>query len=178
MLSTEQATNHNMLDHGISCYQRFKDLYDHFNKKTPLQQHWVLPDWILSNNVWDNLLDFNTVAIYLLLHDCGKPDCLEIDSAGRRHFPDHAIHSARTILELTDNTQLERLVRNDMVIHTIAPEGCKGFSENPECITHLVVGLCEIHANAEMFGGFESDSFKIKLKRLNQRAKKILKGLN
>lgn len=175
MLNTEQATNHNMLDHGISCYQRFKDLHDHFKKLKPLQLHWELPEWIYSEAIWNNLLNFNTISIYLLFHDCGKPDCLEIDSTGKRHFPNHADVSARTIAELTECTQLERLVKNDMVIHTIKPDDCNEFSTNSDCITHLVTGLCEIHANAEMFGGFESESFKIKLKRLNQRAKKILK---
>ena len=41
----------------------------------------------------------------------------------------------------------------------------------------LITGLSEIHANANMFGGIESTSFKIKYKQINSRGKQILKHL-
>lgn len=40
--------------------------------------------------------------------------------------------------------------------------------------TNLIAGLSEIHANASMFGGIDSTSFKIKWKQISKRGKKIL----
>jgi hypothetical protein len=37
--------------------------------------------------------------------------------------------------------------------------------------------LCEIHANADMFGGINSTSFKIKFKQINKRGKAIINFL-
>ncbi len=42
-------------------------------------------------------------------------------------------------------------------------------------ISLLITGLTEIHANAEMFGGIESNSYKIKYKQIDSRGKKIIK---
>lgn len=36
----------------------------------------------------------------------------------------------------------------------------------PDKEIHRLVGLAEVYANAELFGGFDSDSFKIKLKKI------------
>jgi hypothetical protein len=49
------------------------------------------------------------------------------------------------------------------------------FMQKPikDICTHLIVGLAELLSNAQMFGGYESTSFKIKLKSLTQRTKKI-----
>lgn len=44
-------------------------------------------------------------------------------------------------------------------------------------ISLLITGLSEIHANASMFGGIESTSFKIKYKQIDSRGKAILKQL-
>ena len=41
----------------------------------------------------------------------------------------------------------------------------------------LLAGLAEIHSNAEMFGGLDSVSFKIKWKQINKRGKAICKLL-
>jgi hypothetical protein len=42
-----------------------------------------------------------------------------------------------------------------------------------EAATLWVAGWAEIHANAAMFGGFESTSFKIKRKHLLSRGKAL-----
>jgi hypothetical protein len=64
-----------------------------------------------------------------------------------------------------------------MIIHTLKDVGVENFSKNKNCTTHLVVGLAEIYANSKMFGGFESESFKIKFKQLERRGKAILSSL-
>lgn len=46
-----------------------------------------------------------------------------------------------------------------------------------ETLTLLVTSLCEIHANADMFGGIESSSFKIKFKQLDRRGNQIIKKI-
>lgn len=43
--------------------------------------------------------------------------------------------------------------------------------------TLLLVTLAELHANADLFGGFKSESFKIKYKRYCSLLKKATKGI-
>lgn len=56
----------------------------------------------------------------------------------------------------------------DMEAHTISREGYAEFCARPEAMTLLITALCELQANASMFGGLGSDSFKIKAKRLEK----------
>lgn len=62
----------------------------------------------------------------------------------------------------------------DMDIHVLKSDGVEEFASRPEAISLLLTGLAEIHANAEMFGGIESTSFKIKFKQINKRGKQII----
>ena len=64
-----------------------------------------------------------------------------------------------------------------MEIHLLKSEDIDKFCQNPYALTLLIVGLSEIHTNSEMFGGKDSDSFKIKLKRITQRGKKIIQKI-
>lgn len=47
----------------------------------------------------------------------------------------------------------------------------------PDYKVLLITGLCEIHSNAVMFGGIDSQSFKIKHKKLNRLGKNIVKKI-
>jgi len=51
------------------------------------------------------------------------------------------------------------------------------FIKKPEAITLLIVGLAEIHSNAELFGGYDSQSFKIKWNQINRRGNAVVKKL-
>jgi hypothetical protein len=51
------------------------------------------------------------------------------------------------------------------------------FAKHPEAISLLITGLCELHSNAQMFGGIESTSFKIKWKHLSKMGKRILEQI-
>jgi len=64
-----------------------------------------------------------------------------------------------------------------MLIHTMKAKDIDNFINKEEAISLLFTGLCEIHANAELFGGIQSTSFKIKLKQINNRGKQIIKKL-
>lgn len=62
-----------------------------------------------------------------------------------------------------------------MEIHLIKAKDLEEFCKNKSmAITLLIAGLCEIHSNADMFGGIDSTSFKIKWKQINQRGKRII----
>jgi len=41
----------------------------------------------------------------------------------------------------------------------------------PEAAALLLTAIAEVHSNAEMFGGHDSDSFKAKIKRLDKRGR-------
>lgn len=66
-----------------------------------------------------------------------------------------------------------------MVLHTIKSEELEQkitqFSQ-ADWLTLLVVAFAELHANAEMFGGTNNTSFKIKFKQLDKRGKQLLKA--
>lgn len=67
-----------------------------------------------------------------------------------------------------------------MLIHCGSSEDIAKFTkENPQLAVNLLISaLSEVHSNCKMFGGVESTSFKIKLKKVDQRAKQIFKLLS
>lgn len=52
------------------------------------------------------------------------------------------------------------------------------FAGRPHAVALLLTGLAEVHANASMFGGIESTSFKIKWKNLDKRGRAIAKAVS
>lgn len=152
------------------------DLLDHLEKGTPLKHEWKIPEWIYENKdfILHNLVDRKTLKLYTIMHDCGKPFCLEVDESGRRHFPNHAEISHQIFNRFYHDPIASELILHDMDIHALKSEGVEEFSKNPHAITLLFSGLAEIHSNSRMFGGMESTSFKIKWKCLNQRGKQII----
>jgi hypothetical protein len=100
-----------------------------------------------------------------------------LDAQGKRHFPDHPQHSYQTWLSISDNQQIAKLILMDMQIHTIKAAEIDDLIQHPEAITLLLAGLAEVHSNARMFGGIESQSFKIKWNQINKRGKTICQKL-
>ena len=175
MKNCEQAKNQNVLEHGTSVARYFNNLYNHIHKKEPLKYEWKLPEWIYSKTLWNNILDKKTIIKYHIYHDCGKPYCLEYDKDGKKHFPNHAKVSSDIWLSINPNEQtIGELILKDMDIHLTKPKDYKLISESPYWATQIITGLCELHSNANMFGGIESTSFKIKYKTINKLAKRIL----
>lgn len=158
----------------------YLDLHGYLFNNEPLKYEWRLPDWLEENKEYTKakLLDVETLRDYHIFHDCGKPFCITIDELGKRHFNNHAEVSFERWKECTADTPRNRLIgeliRSDMDIHLLNSDGLEAFSRRPEAITLLITGLCEIHANASMFGGIDSTSFKIKYKHINKRGKQIL----
>lgn len=66
----------------------------------------------------------------------------------------------------------------DMDAHLLKADGLAEFASRPQAIPLLLTALAEIHANAAMFGGLDSTSFKIKWKHLNKRGRQVLELIN
>ena len=176
MKTCEQTKGMSVLQHGESVRDYLFDLIKHLRTGTPLKYEWKLPDWVLENKdlILSSLPDNDTLELYTKFHDCGKPFCLKIDNEGRRHFPNHAQISYDIFKSVFDNPVASELILHDMDIHLLKADGVELFSKNPYALTLLLTGLAEIHSNANMFGGIESTSFKIKWKCINQRGKQII----
>jgi hypothetical protein len=178
MRETQQMPNLSVLQHGFQVARYFDDLRQHIEHNTPLKYEWKLPEWVFNKALWEQVMPLKKVRTYQIMHDCGKPFCRTVDDEGKQHFPDHAATSANIWLSLTGEEDVAYLMAHDMDIHLLKGNQVEQFSQQPQAATLLLTGLSELHANASMFGGIESTSFKIKFKQLNRRGKAITALLN
>ena len=176
MEQSEQSKGQSVLDHGVSVRNYLFDLLSHLRDNSELKYPWILPEWVKENKklILDSLPDDETLELYTIYHDCGKPFCLEIDNDGKRHFPNHAEVSYQTFQKYSTNLIAANLIRHDMDIHLLKGDGIDMFMQNDHPVALLIAGLSEIHSNASMFGGTDSTSFKIKCNSINQRGKQII----
>mgnify|MGYP001281841651 CR=1 FL=1 len=67
-----------ILDHGLSVYDKYKDLINNNTEK------WRLPRWYSENKEWvlQNIHSHEIIKEYTIMHDCGKPFCKEKDEYG------------------------------------------------------------------------------------------------
>jgi len=153
-------------EHGSLVAARFRDLMN-----TEPNMTWRLPSWFTENADWirETLApDFDIISTYQLWHDLSKPLCRVVDEAGRAHYPDHALVGERIWLSLGGDAAIGRLIGRDMDMHTMKPSMAESYKHLDIALILLTTALCELHANASMFGGAESDSFKIKFKNLER----------
>ncbi len=172
MLTTQQTTQ-NILEHGISVHKYFNDLIGE-NKLD-----WKLPDWFEEHKefILNNLHKYDDIEEYQKMHDCGKPYCLYVDEEGRNHFPDHSNISSQVFSKISNNIIVKDLISKDMIFHTIRSEDLKNFIDKTSIetvLTLLTTSFCELHSNANMFGGIKSQSFLIKLKKTSKLGKKTI----
>lgn len=177
MRHCEQMPGLSVLDHGIMVADYYTDLISHLRKGTPLQFEWRLPEWIRDPRLLAGLPSDEVMRTYHTYHDCGKPFCLTIDEEGKRRFPDHAKVSREVWLSTGECPDVGDLIGLDMEIHLLKDEGVAEFVKRPQARALLLTGLSEVHANATMFGGVESTSFKQKWKHLDRRGKAVLRQL-
>lgn len=111
---------------------------------------------------------------YLVWHDCGKPFIMETDEQGRHHFPNHSTKSREIWLLAGGSIEAAQLMGMDMDLHLLSAEDIPAFKMRPESMSLLVAAFAEIYANASLFGGYNSTSFKIKWKHLSRRSKALL----
>ena len=178
MQECPQTSTQSVYQHGVSVKEHLLQLID-FLDTGHISGDWRLPEWITEyrTQLRSKLLSRKIIEEYATFHDCGKPYCLTLDENGKRHFPDHAEKSYQTWLSIGGDLQIAKLIRMDMMIHTIKAVEIDDFIQHPEAITLLLAGLAEVHSNAKMFGGIESDSFKIKWKHINKHGKTICQKL-
>jgi len=176
MKQCEQTKGQSVLEHGISVKNYLFDIISHLRNSTSLKYNWVLPDWVYSDKdlILSSLPDDETLRLYTIFHDAGKPFCLQIDQDGKRHFPNHAEVSHQIFKKYFDNDIAADLILHDMDIHLLKSDGVADFSKHKYALTLLLTGLSEIHSNSQIFGGIDSVSFKIKYKNILQRGKQII----
>lgn len=174
MRSCKQTRGMTILQHGEMVAAYYTDLLDHLEHGKPLQFEWRLPEWASRPEVLDALPTRELMGEYHLFHDCGKPFCRTIDEEGRQHFPDHANISKRIWLEAGGDPEIGELIGMDMDAHLLKAEDIAEFAARPQARALLLTALAEIHANAALFGGIASTSFKIKWKHLDKRGRQVL----
>ncbi len=200
MKNCEQTSGQNMLQHGASVWDWYDTIGEilsigsEVEKNKPLLDKLKLPDWFFEFEeqlAW-NRLSSSHIYNYTMYHDCGKPYCRTVDEEGRVHYPNHAEVSYnvwnhvnkidplyRDLREQNFYDKVGELIRRDMEIHTLKAADIDEFCRDTyEAVTLLLVGLAEVHSNAEMFGGFDSTSFKIKWKQIDRRGRAICKRLD
>jgi hypothetical protein len=176
MMSCNQTEKQSVLQHGFSVKNYLFDIINHLRDGYTLKYTWVFPEWVYQDKelILSSLPDDETLKLYTIFHDCGKPFCLEIDSDGKRHFPNHAQVSYEVFKKHFNNDIASELILHDMDIHTLKSDGIGEFSKNKYALTLLLTGLSELHSNSNMFGGVNSVSFKIKYKSLSKRGNQII----
>jgi hypothetical protein len=183
MKRCQQTEGQSVLAHGVSVWYYTKDLLHHLKYGSELRFEWKLPTWIhdYKKEILDSLPPESVLQLANVLHDCGKPYCIEIDAEGKRHFPNHVAKSKEIFESLFSGVYgaetISSLIANDMTIHTLKADGVEEFSKLPLAVVHLLIGLTEIHSNAKMFGGIESTSFKIKWKSIDKRGSQVLEKI-
>lgn len=174
MKNCPQTDVQSVYEHGVSVKEHIFELTV-FLRTGRIDDGWRLPNWMheYREQLYASLLPIETIDAYAVFHDCGKPYCLTIDEQGRRHFPNHPQVSHDTWLTVSDNKTIANLILWDMKIHTIKAVDIDEFCQHREAVTLLIAGLAEVHSNAKMFGGIDSESFKIKWSQINKRGKAI-----
>jgi len=178
MKDCPQTETQSVYQHGLSVRDHIFQLINYLETLI-IPEGWRLPDWLTKyrTQILQSLCPLNIIEEYTIYHDCGKPYCLTIDEQGKRHFPNHADVSARTWADAGGCMSVQKLISMDMVIHTMKAADVDEFVKHPEAITLLLSGLAEVHSNSKMFGGIESNSFKMKWKQIDKRGKAICQKL-
>jgi hypothetical protein len=172
MSNCEQMEGLSVLQHGQSVWDYTQKI---LNKDLT---GFRVPEWLTVNfdEILKNIHSRETIELYTVYHDCGKPYCIEFDSDGRKHFPDHAAVSKLTWEKYSSDTAVANLIGWDMVLHTSTADEIEKIKFNiTDASTLLIVALAEIHSNAAMFGGIDSISFKSKWKKLNRRGNMLMR---
>jgi len=165
MVDCYQFEGVNMLEHGQMVHLYYLDLLKVLSNEECIYK-WDIPEntLLLLKEVRESVnLPIKMIKDYHVYHDCGKYKSLYYDEDGKKHFPDHAKNSAETWKHNKGNSIVEHLILNDMYFHITKPNNVEKF-DFWEIL--LLTAWSEIHANAIMFGGVESTSFKIKKKHL------------
>jgi hypothetical protein len=172
MESCYQFEDMNMIEHGESVHNNYTQLLNQLEGGKEIIN---LPRSIyeLYDKTKHLLVPNFTAYRYHLYHDCGKPLCLVETSDGKRQYPNHEIWSSRQFLEIwSTDYKTATLILMDMDFHKLRGDDLVELWKDPLAATLYWTAWAEVISNSKMFGGYESDSFKIKRKRLINAAKK------
>lgn len=134
----------------------------------------------IFHNIKQNSILMYDILTYCLYHDCGKPYCRTVDCNGNTHFLNHELVSYKKWMEAGGSKFIGDLILYDMAIHRSTIKELNNMFDNISIIQWCILiisALSEVHSNAEMFGGLESISFKIKLKKIFKNVKHIIKKI-
>jgi hypothetical protein len=171
MATCEQTSGQTILEHGYSVAITYRSLFI-----SRIDQH-KLPDILRDNlDFLQSRIVFSNEELetYHIFHDCAKPNCLTIDKEGRRHFPNHALMSARAWLVAGGDARIGKLIEHDLDFHKMKPADLHEYKHLDLAPALLLTAWAEIHSNCTMFGGIESTSFKIKAKNLIKLSKALI----
>lgn len=172
-MSATKQHDQNILDHGIDVHQRYRDLL-RLIKGRPTLCYWNLPEWFKDTiKLLPKLQYFQDMRRYHLFHDCGKPYCKKVID-GKVSFPNHEIESFKVSKKLHFKENITKMIELDMICHKSNSEVFSKHIKDPLLPSLLLTALAEVYANNRLFGGFESESFKIKHKKILSRIKQIL----
>jgi hypothetical protein len=172
MKRCEQAPGLNMLQHGEKVHQEYNALMESLSLGNECEE---LQAILLKFG--GNLPPSEVLKQYHVYHDCGKHLCLTITEDGKRHFPNHAAISANQYAVVFPEDKFTSiLIAHDMDFHICKGDELMRVISNPIAPILYFTAWAEINANASMFGGKSSESYKIKRSRLIQAGKKLLKS--
>lgn len=175
MEAKDQTVGQSVFAHGAAVAARYSDLRDVLATGTSVFT-WRLPSWLdlyrdrlVADLPADWLMDR-----YLTLHDCGKPLVRTVGGDGRVHFPEHARASQDVYRQLpAADDDVAELIGGDMRAHTLRACDVAEFAAHRFAAAWLLAAVAELHSNANMFGGCDSDGFKSKFKTLNRRGAQV-----
>ena len=183
MVTTFQFESQDMLQHGFSVLDAFNKLKNLIENNDSSFEEITGLDLCQGNSLLQAISDSKAYNTYLIYHDCGKPDSLVVDEEGRSHYPDHANVSAdkfakhgKGVIPEDSLNLIVRLIRKDMCFHSLKGDELKEFIKNDsDAPILLLAAWASLISNSDMFGGMETDSFKIKAKKLRKSGKWLFK---
>ena len=179
MEKTYQFKDINMLQHGEMVFDEYKKIINAIqnNNEEFFKEIGFSFEWSFIKNLYNLQYDMDTMKSYQVYHDCGKHISRYVDESGKVHYPNHAVHSSEVYGDYFNNDIAKDLILKDLNFHTLKCEDLIQWMEleNKQNLANLyLTAWSEILANSTMFGGKESDSFKIKRKKLIQAGKKLM----
>jgi hypothetical protein len=172
-----------MIEHGLMVNASYLILLEKLQDNTFLEEigiHFSKHEmqWLLNNQY-----SLEIMTNYHVYHDCGKPYCRILDENGKQSFPNHAEISKEIHAIYFDDNLVNNLIAMDMNFHILKGDGLSNwlleYKEKPMVLASLyVTAWSELLANSKMFGGYDSDSFKIKKKHLIKAGKSLFKQIN
>lgn len=180
MATTEQTKGVSIVKHGELVWEATQAVLQAVENNQAVIEFYgethKLPGWFAVEKMKFleavRTLGMFSLQKYCLLHDIGKPEVFTVDeSTGAFSFPNHAEKSAEVFKRVYGEqySNVCELIKKDMEVHLLKPgdnEGISRFASLKNVLIHLLVGFAELCANSKpVFGGMETESYKIKHKR-------------